>query len=222
MESGLNLEWKNVLHDEFSKDYYRLLSDRVNDLYKNNQIYPPADKVFEAFSLCPFSTLKIVVLGQDPYHGQNQAHGLAFSVAETLRIPPSLKNIYKEIHSDLGLPIPDRGNLDQWSKQGVLLLNSILTVEADQPGSHRHLGWEKFTDSVISAISKNKENVVFMLWGKFAESKKSLIDSSKHLILAAPHPSPFSAHTGFFGCRHFGKANQYLNKHGLKEIDWRV
>jgi uracil-DNA glycosylase len=176
--------------------------------------------VFNAFAQCPFDTVKVVILGQDPYHGKGQAHGLAFSVPDHVPIPPSLQNIYKEIKNDIGTDVPQTGNLERWAKQGVLLLNATLTVEQGNPGSHQGRGWEVFTDAVIQKISKEKEHVVFLLWGKFAQSKSSLIDENKHLILKAAHPSPFSAHNGFFGCHHFSKTNSYLQSHGKGPIVW--
>lgn len=188
----------------------------------SEQIFPPKEEIFRAFSLTPINTVKVVILGQDPYHGQGEANGLAFSVNKDISIPPSLKNIYKELNSDLGLDIPKHGDLTAWAKQGVLLLNSILTVEKDKPGSHRKIGWEEYTDSLIKGISDRRENVVFILWGKYAESKKILIDESKHLILVSPHPSPFSARKGFFGSKPFSKTNAYLIKNNIEPIDWSI
>lgn len=222
MDIKIAESWKKLLAEEFSKDYFKQLLTEVKADYLLNDppIYPPAKLIFNAFELCPFDRVKVVILGQDPYHGPGQAHGLSFSVQDGVKTPPSLQNIYKEIASDLNKEIPESGNLEHWAKQGVLLLNATLTVKRSQPGSHQGKGWEAFTDSVIKKVSEEKEHVVFLLWGNFARSKASLIDSSKHLILEAPHPSPFSAHSGFFGCKHFSKTNEYLLKHSLPEINW--
>jgi uracil-DNA glycosylase len=212
--------WYQELRDEFEKDYFVTLSKTVKDAYLTGVVFPPPKLVFNAFEQCSFSDVKVVILGQDPYHGKGQAHGLSFSVPDTVKVPPSLQNIYKEIAVDLQKEIPKSGNLERWTRQGVLLLNSTLTVEEGKAGSHQGLGWEQFTDSVIQTISDRKDHVVFLLWGKYAINKSKLIDERKHHILTAPHPSPFSVHSGFFGCRHFSKANIYLRKHNLKEIDW--
>ncbi len=220
MDLNLEPSWKKILKDEFAKPYFEQLKNEVESAYQNSTIYPAAQNIFEAFNLCPFETVKVVIIGQDPYHGQNQAHGLSFSVPNNVKIPPSLKNIYKEIEADIGTPISASGNLEHWAKQGVLLLNATLTVAEGQPGSHHHLGWETFTNAVIKKISTDKEHVVFLLWGKYAGSKATLIDREKHLVLTAPHPSPFSAHTGFFGCRHFSKTNEYLKAHRQTPITW--
>lgn len=184
--------------------------------------FPKQELVFRALELTPIENVKVLILGQDPYHGENQANGLAFSVNKDIKLPPSLKNIYKELNSDLGMEIPTHGDLTSWAKQGVLLLNSILTVEKDKPASHRKLGWEEYTDSIIKQISKEKKNIIFILWGKYAESKRDLIDSKKHLIIISPHPSPFSARKGFFGSKPFSRTNAYLKQHGIKEIDWSI
>ncbi|MCD5381140.1 MAG: uracil-DNA glycosylase [Candidatus Pacebacteria bacterium] len=220
MQSQLPPSWNIFLNEEFSKPYFNELKSKVEEVYKEESVFPARENILNAFSLCPPDKIKVVILGQDPYHSEGQAHGLSFSVPEGTKIPPSLRNIYKEIKSDLGQMIPESGNLERWSKQGVLLLNATLTVESGLPGSHQGIGWEIFTDEVISKISSKKEYVVFILWGKFAESKSNLIDNNKHLILTTSHPSPFSAHKGFLGCKHFSKTNTYLTSHGLKEIEW--
>lgn len=216
----METSWKKVLHDEFKKDYFINLNQVISRAYVEKTVFPSKENVFHAFALCPFNDVKVVILGQDPYHGEGQAQGLAFSVPDKVKIPPSLKNIYKELINDLGTEVSESCNLEHWAKQGLLLLNSTLTVESGHPGSHQGLGWETFTDVVIKQISDNKEHVVFLLWGNFARSKTSLIDETKHLILQAPHPSPFSAHKGFFGCKHFSQTNKYLREKNLREIDW--
>jgi uracil-DNA glycosylase len=215
-----NGRWKKALGEEFEKPYFRNLSRTIKEKYTQGDIFPPSDLIFNALTLCPFEDVRVVILGQDPYHGPGQAHGLSFSVPDGVSQPPSLKNIYKEIKSDLGNEIPASGNLERWAKQGVLLLNATLTVVAGKPGSHQKLGWETFTDTIIKIISRDKEHVVFLLWGNFARAKRALIDDTKHLVLEAPHPSPFSAYTGFFGCRHFSKTNSYLASHGITPIEW--
>lgn len=220
MQVNIEESWKHILHTEFEKPYFKTLASFVRSAYTDTRIYPPPKHMFEAFTLCPFDTVKVVILGQDPYHGYAQAHGLAFSVQAHSAIPPSLKNIYKEIHRDIGTPIPTSGDLSRWATQGVLLLNATLTVEAGKAGSHQGNGWEQFTDAVIQTLSNEKSHIVFILWGKYAQAKSSLIDSSKHLILTAPHPSPLSAHTGFFGCAHFSKANMYLVETKQEPIIW--
>jgi len=220
MDVKIEASWKELLNDEFEKDYFKKLTEFVRSEYKSQTIFPPAAKIFNAFDLCPVESTHVVILGQDPYHGPNQAHGLCFSVNDGVKIPPSLVNIYKEINADLSKPIPSSGNLERWAKQGVLLLNATLTVRAHQAGSHQKKGWEEFTDSVIKTIAHEKENIVFLLWGAYAIKKSALIDESKHLILTSPHPSPLSAHRGFLGNKHFSKANEYLIQKGLNEIDW--
>lgn len=220
MAVNIETSWKTVLSEEFEKDYFKELSQTVKDAYLSRPIFPPPGLVFNAFAQCPFDSVKIVILGQDPYHGKGQAHGLSFSVPEGVAVPPSLQNIYKEIRDDIGTPVPPSGNLERWAKQGVLLLNATLTVEQSKAGSHQGLGWETFTDAVIKKISEEKEHVVFMLWGKYAQEKGSHIDTKKHLVLKAAHPSPFSAHNGFIGCKHFSKANAYLKDHGNEPIVW--
>ena len=214
--------WKKALAEEFGAEYMKELKKKlVEEMKSGVVIYPPAKQIFNAFNLTPFHKVKVVILGQDPYHGKGQAHGLSFSVPDGITPPPSLVNIFKEIESDLKVKISKiNGNLESWTKQGVLLLNAILTVRADSPASHRNLGWEKLTDAVIKTLSDKRENIVFLLWGKFAQKKENLIDTSKHLVLKAPHPSPFSANSGFFGCKHFSKTNEYLIKTGQEPIEW--
>lgn len=214
-------EWKEVLKEYFESDNFKNLTDFIREEYKTKAVYPKPNDIFRAFWHTPFSKVKVVILGQDPYHGIGQAHGLSFSVPNGVNPPPSLKNIYKEIESDLGIKKDFRnGNLEAWAKQGVFLLNAILSVVANTPTSHRGKGWEDFTDNVIKIISDNHENIVFMLWGNFARSKKSLIDTGRHLVLESPHPSPFSADSGFFGCKHFSKCNEYLKSHKKEAIEW--
>lgn len=213
--------WKRVLEDEFLKPYFGELKQKLLISKKQNRIYPPSDLIFNAFNLTPFNKVKVVILGQDPYHQPNQAMGLSFSVPSSVKIPPSLKNIYKEIQDDLGIIEPNSGDLTYWAKQGVLLLNATLTVEANKPNSHSNLGWQTFTDSVIEKISKEKDNVVFLLWGNYAKAKINLIDQNRHFILSAPHPSPL-ARGGFFGCKHFSKTNEILSKIGKTPIDWNL
>ncbi len=214
--------WLNVLREEFEKPYFRELKHFLLEEKKQYTIYPPGSQIFAAFDLTPFDKVTVVLLGQDPYHGPKQAHGLAFSVPLGVQIPPSLQNIYKELNSDLQLPIPRHGNLIYWAEQGVLLLNATLTVRADSPGSHQKKGWETFTDAAIRKLSEHHTGLVFLLWGAYAQAKEPLIDSSKHHILKAPHPSPLSANRGFLGCRHFSKTNQLLMQQGKKPIDWSV
>jgi len=211
--------WKKYLNAEFEKPYFQELSKFLTEAYKNHTIYPPKPQVFSAFAT-PLDGAKVVIIGQDPYHGPRQAHGLAFSVQPDVDMPPSLRNIFKEISDDTGRPIPNNGNLQRWADQGVLLLNNTLTVEAHQAASHRGRGWEQFTDAMISLLNDEREGLVFLLWGRDARNKKSLIDSNKHLILEAAHPSPLSAHNGFFGCKHFSKANAYLIMNGKQPIEW--
>lgn len=220
MEVKIEPSWKTNLQSEFDQSYFKELTDFVRSEYVSQTVYPNPKNVFHAFEMCPIDQVKVVILGQDPYHGPGQAHGLCFSVNDGVQVPPSLVNIYKEIEDDFGKKMPSSGNLDRWAEQGVLLLNATLTVRAHLAGSHQNKGWEEFTDAVIRIISDQKDHVVFLLWGAFAQSKASLIDSGKHLILRAPHPSPLSAHRGFFGCKHFSKTNEYLKSVGLTEIDW--
>lgn len=226
MNVKIHESWKRHLEGEFGKEYFVKLVDFVKSEYGAKTVFPQPRNIFRAFELCPFDEVKVVILGQDPYHGKGQANGLAFSVSDGVAVPPSLQNIYKEMVADLGLGADvlqsagHNGNLDHWARQGVLLLNATLTVAAGQAGSHQKKGWEEFTDSVIRAISDQKERVVFLLWGRYAQQKGQMIDCSKHLVLEAAHPSPFSAFSGFFGCRHFSKANAYLKSHGKEEIRW--
>jgi uracil-DNA glycosylase len=212
--------WKKRLQAEFSKDYFRQLIDFVRAEYKTQTVYPPGREIFRAFDCADFDEARVVIIGQDPYHGPGQANGLCFSVREGIPLPPSLKNIFKEIQSDLGKPIPKSGDLERWAQQGVLLLNATLTVRGSAAGSHQNKGWEQFTDAVIKAVSDNKSNVVFLLWGAYAQKKGEIIDRNKHLVLMSAHPSPFSADRGFFGNKHFSKTNEYLKSKGLKEIEW--
>lgn len=220
MEVKIEQSWKEVLNEEFNQEYFLKLASFVKDEYKSKRIFPPADKIFNAFNLCSFNDVKVVIIGQDPYHGEGQANGLSFSVNDGIRIPPSLINIYKELKSDLGINPPNSGNLERWSKQGVLLLNATLTVQKSTPNSHQGKGWEKFTDAVIKQISDRKENVVFILWGAYAKKKGEVINRNKHFVIESPHPSPFSADRGFFGSKPFSKTNSYLTKNNLKAINW--
>ena len=220
MQVKIEKSWQEVLQPEFDKPYFENLVGFVKQEYASRTIFPPAGQIFSAFNTCPFNDVKVVILGQDPYHGPGQAHGLCFSVNDGIPFPPSLQNIFKEIASDLGQPIPNSGNLTRWAEQGVLLLNATLTVRASQAGSHQGKGWEEFTDSVIKIISEKSENVVFILWGSYAIKKKALINASKHCILTAPHPSPLSSYRGFFGCKHFSQTNEYLQSVGKTPIAW--
>lgn len=216
----INESWKGRLQSEFAKEYFNALIDFVRNEYATQTVYPPGKEIFRAFDVCPFEEIKVVIIGQDPYHGPGQANGLCFSVSDGIAMPPSLVNIFKEIKQDLGKPIPAHGNLKRWAKQGVLLLNATLTVRASSPGSHQNKGWEIFTDAVIRTISEEKTGVVFLLWGAYAQKKGEVIDRSKHCVLMSPHPSPFSADRGFFGNKHFSRANEYLRSKGISEIDW--
>jgi uracil-DNA glycosylase len=220
MEVKIDSTWKSKLAAEFEKDYFLRLTEFVKQEYLSNTIYPPGGLIFNAFNLCPFENVKAVIIGQDPYHGPGQAHGLCFSVRDGIGYPPSLINIFKEIALDLGIPKPSSGNLERWAKQGVLLLNATLTVRAHQAGSHQKKGWEDFTDNVISIINKDKENIVFFLWGAYAQKKGESIDRSRHLVLESVHPSPLSASRGFFGNHHFSKCNEYLKQHGIDPLKW--
>lgn len=220
MDVKIDASWKKVLADEFEKDYFEKLSSFVHEEYRSQSIYPPAKLIFNAFDQCPFDQLKVVILGQDPYHGPGQAHGLCFSVNDGIPFPPSLRNIFKELQQDVGKDIPTSGNLTSWAKQGVLLLNATLTVRAGQAGSHQKKGWETFTDAVIHRINEEKEHVVFILWGNYAIRKGEFIDQSKHLVLTSVHPSPLSASRGFFGNKHFSRTNAFLEQHHLAPVNW--
>lgn len=219
---NIDESWYEVLKDEFEKDYFSSLKDFLVEEKKRHVVYPPGSQIFNAFNTTPFQDVKVVILGQDPYHGPGQAHGLCFSVPEGVQPPPSLLNIFKEISSDLGLPRPQHGNLTSWAKQGVLLLNATLTVRAHAAGSHQRRGWETFTDAAIKAVSDRLSGVVFLLWGNYAQAKVALIDTSKHHILKSVHPSPLSASRGFLGCRHFSKTDEMLIAQGKMPIDWRL
>lgn len=219
MDVKLHPSWKTVLAAEFDKPYFSALTTFVKNEYQTKTIYPPPKLIFNAFDSTPFDQVRVVIIGQDPYHGAGQAHGLCFSVQDGVRPPPSLQNIYKEIRNDLGHPIPTSGNLQHWADQGVLLLNATLTVQADTAGSHQKKGWEEFTDAAIKALSDKREHLVFILWGAYAQKKGAVIDAAKHLVLSSAHPSPFSA-TAFFGNKHFSKTNAYLTTHGLEPIAW--
>lgn len=220
MNVNIEPSWAACLQGEFEQAYFAELAAFVKKEYKSGTIYPAPKNIFRAFDLCPFEKVKVIILGQDPYHGARQANGLAFAVDEREAIPPSLKNIFKEIENDIGTLVHTDGDLSRWAKQGVLLLNATLTVRAGAAGSHQQQGWEQFTDAVIRILSEKREHLVFMLWGNYAKAKGAHIDRTKHLVLEAPHPSPFSAASGFFGCKHFSKANAYLAAHGLEPIDW--
>lgn len=220
MDVKIAASWKDRLTEEFGKPYFSKLIDFVRTEYKTQTVYPPGREIFRSFDACSFDDVKVVIIGQDPYHGVGQANGLCFSVRKGIRMPPSLLNIFKEIELDLGKPMPADGDLGRWAEQGVLLLNATLTVRGSSPGSHQKRGWEEFTDAVIKTISDQKQHVVFLLWGAYAQKKGEVIDRQKHLVLMSAHPSPFSADRGFFGCKHFSKANEYLRSKGLKEIDW--
>jgi uracil-DNA glycosylase len=220
MLEKLDGNWQNILKEELKRPYFDSLVRIINNKYQISTVYPDYNSIFKAFSLSAFKDVKVVILGQDPYHGEGQAEGLSFSVPEGKKLPPSLRNIYKELKDDLGIDRGQNGNLEDWAKAGVLLLNATLTVEAGKAGSHQGLGWEEFTDSVIKTISDQKENVVFILWGKYAEAKTILINTDKHLVIASAHPSPFSAHRGFFGSRPFSKTNHHLKKTNQKPINW--
>lgn len=220
MDVKIASSWKSHLSAEFEKPYFLQLIDFVKTEYQQNTVYPPGKEIFKSFDKCDFEHIKVVIIGQDPYHGPGQANGLCFSVRDGVRMPPSLVNIFKEINKDLGKPIPTSGDLERWANQGVLLLNATLTVRASTPGSHQNKGWETFTDAVIKTISDQKKNLVFLLWGAYAQKKGEVIDRNKHLVLMSAHPSPFSADRGFFGCKHFSKTNAYLKSKGLGEIDW--
>lgn len=220
MDVKIAPSWKNRLATEFEQAYFTTLAGFIKNEYQYQTVYPPGKEIFKAFDACAFEDVRVVILGQDPYHGPGQANGLCFSVRPGVKMPPSLQNIFKEIQSDLQKPFPANGDLERWAKQGVLLLNATLTVRANSPGSHQNKGWEIFTDATIRHLSDERDSIVFMLWGAYAQKKGEIIDRNKHLVLTAPHPSPFSADRGFFGCKHFSKANAYLKSKGLKEIEW--
>lgn len=220
MEVKIEESWKFKLKEEFEKEYFRSLAGFVRDEYRTKIIYPPGGHIFNAFNLCSFDNVKAVIIGQDPYHGPGQAHGLCFSVKDGVEFPPSLINIFKEIESDLGISVPASGNLERWAARGVLLLNATLTVRAHQAGSHQHKGWEEFTDAVINVLNSEKSNLVFFLWGAYAQKKGESISDSKHLVLKSVHPSPLSASKGFFGNKHFSRCNEYLIKNGIDPIKW--
>jgi uracil-DNA glycosylase len=220
MDVKIENSWKSVLQEEFEKDYFVKLTSFVKDEYLTKRIYPAGSEIFNAFNHCPFNNVKVVIIGQDPYHGPGQAHGLCFSVNDGIDFPPSLVNIFKEIERDLQKPFPLSGNLTRWAEQGVLLLNATLTVEAHKAGSHQGKGWETFTDAVIRTIANQKENIVFMLWGNYAQQKGAVINPNKHKVLKSVHPSPLSAYRGFIGCGHFSETNNFLNSKGLSPIEW--
>lgn len=220
MNVQIEESWKKHLAPEFEKDYFVRLTNFVRQEYQTTTVYPPGRLIFNAFNLCPFDQVKVVIIGQDPYHGPGQAHGLCFSVNDGVPFPPSLQNIFKEIQSDLGTPIPTTGNLTRWANQGVLMLNATLTVRAHQAASHQRQGWEEFTDAAIRILAEERENLVFILWGAYAQKKGAFIDRNKHLVLASAHPSPLSAYNGFFGNKHFSRANEYLIAHGQQPIQW--
>jgi uracil-DNA glycosylase len=220
MNVRIEPSWEKHLHGEFEKDYFARLTQFVRQEYATATVYPPGKLIFNAFDLCPFDRVKVVIIGQDPYHGPGQAHGLCFSVNEGVPFPPSLRNIFKEIHDDLGTPIPQSGDLTRWAEQGVLMLNATLTVRAGQAGSHQRQGWEEFTDAAIRALATERTHLVFILWGAYAQKKGAFIDRTRHLVLASAHPSPLSAYNGFFGNKHFSRANAYLVEHGQTPIQW--
>ena len=220
--AAIDNDWLKPLSVEFKKPYYRKLYDKVREEYTKGVVFPPSDDIFNAFAYTPLSDVKVLILGQDPYHEFGQAHGLCFSVQPGTDIPPSLVNIYEELHEDLGCYVPDNGYLVKWAKQGVLLLNTVLTVRNHQANSHKGIGWEEFTDAAIKTLNEQDRPIVYMLWGKPAQTKMSMLDNPKHLILTAPHPSPLSAYRGFFGCRHFSRANDFLLKNGIEPIDWQI
>ena len=223
MDVKIEESWKKVLKEEFTKPYFQQIPLHLKtEKSQGKTIYPPGSLIFNAFNTTPFNKVKVVILGQDPYHGSSQAHGLCFSVQHGVQPPPSLVNIFKELQDDIGIEIPNHGNLTKWAEQGVFLLNASLTVRAGEPMSHSKIGWAEFTDTVIKKISEGKKNVVFLLWGKFAQEKRVLIDETKHCILRSVHPSPLSAHGGFFGCKHFSKTNEYLMSKGIDPVDWSL
>lgn len=214
--------WDNILDSEYHKEYFKNIVKFINIAYKEREIYPPKNKILRALSLCDYNNVKVVILGQDPYHGMGEANGLSFAVSEGIKLPPSLKNIYKELYDDLGIEPSTNGNLECWAREGVLLLNAVLTVEKDKPASHKNIGWEEFTDSIIKLLNEKETPVVFILWGNFAKSKKQFITNSKHLVIESSHPSPFSASYGFFGSKPFSRTNKFLRDNNIKEINWKV
>ncbi len=224
MEVRIENSWKKALQAEFNSRWFETLTEKVKDEYRKYTVYPRGGDIFNAYDTTPLDKVKVVILGQDPYHGPGQAHGLSFSVKKGIRQPPSLQNIFKELHDDLGVPVPDKfnGELTRWAKNGVFLLNAILTVRANSPASHREIGWQQFTDATIRAISDQRQHVVFILWGSFARKKKGLIDTSKHLIIESPHPSPFSARNGFFGSKPFSRTNEYLIANNIEPVKWNI
>lgn len=220
MNVRINESWHKALAAEWDKPYFSRLAEFIHQQYRTETVYPPASRIFAAFDSCPFDDVKVVIIGQDPYHGPGQANGLCFSVNENVPMPPSLVNIFREIHNDTGAPIPENGDLSRWARQGVLLLNATLTVRAQQAGSHQGRGWEELTDAAISALSRERSGIVFILWGAYAKKKRELIDESKHLVLTSAHPSPLSASKGFFGNHHFSRANAWLKDHGKTPVEW--
>lgn len=220
MDVKIESSWKEALNEEFEKPYFKQLVEFVKSEYQTQTVYPPGNRIFSAFDFTPFNEVKVVIIGQDPYHGPNQANGLSFSVADGVRYPPSLQNIFKELNADLGIPIPQSGNLERWAKQGVLMLNATLTVRGSQAGSHQNKGWELFTDAIIKKLSDEREDLVFVLWGAYAQKKGSVIDASKHHIIKSAHPSPFSAYNGFFDSKPFSKTNEFLIQKNKEKINW--
>ena len=214
--------WDKILEQEYKKEYFKNIVEFINEEYKEKIVFPPKNRILRALNLTEYENVRVVILGQDPYHGEGEANGLAFAVSNGIKLPPSLKNIYKELYDDLGIPIANVGNLECWAKEGVLLLNAVLTVEKDKPASHKNIGWEQFTNAIIKKINEKEKPVVFILWGNFARSKKTLITNPKHYIIESPHPSPFAARNGFFGSKPFSKTNTFLKENGQKEIDWQL
>lgn len=214
--------WDEILKDEYQKDYFRNIAMFINKEYREKTIFPPKSNILRAFKLTDYDNVKVVILGQDPYHGINEANGLAFSVSKGVRLPPSLQNIYKELYNDLGITVSTNGDLEKWAREGVLLLNSVFTVEKDKPASHKNIGWEQFSDEVIKKVNEKTTPVVFILWGSFAKSKAKYITNPIHLVITSPHPSPFSAYSGFFGSKPFSRTNEFLRKNNMKEIDWKI
>ena len=214
--------WDEILKDEYQKDYFKNIAMFINKEYREKTIFPPKNNILRAFKLTDYDNVKVVILGQDPYHGINEANGLAFSVSKGVRLPPSLQNIYKELYNDLGITVSTNGDLEKWAREGVLLLNSVFTVEKDKPASHKNIGWEQFSDEVIKKVNEKNTPVVFILWGNFAKSKAKYITNPIHLVITSPHPSPFSAYSGFFGSKPFSRTNEFLRKNNMKEIDWKI